>query len=315
MPPSSGAYILCRPQGGINDCLVQIEACCAYGERHGRAVVVDTAYTGSRFFRDTFAHYFRSRNPALILDATDWIEPLNRMSVHPRSLAGRLHCYQATTRRIDTKHGVRFFYADESGQPLHLDFRRPYTEQVLVHHALGGGTRSLMFFTRVELADELKAEILRRLMEIGGIYDSIHVRNTDYRSDYRTLFSERVNVSERPVFLGTDSQEVLDTAREILGNARVHSFSSHLSIDGSPIHRDPEDQLKRTLNRDTILDLLMLALGHRYRYAKLKSNKEGVQVSGFSRLASGLHLHRGILQQTIGIANERLDNLLWPREY
>ena len=63
--------LLCRPQGGLNDMLCQVEACCRYGERSGRSVIVDTNYAGSTYFRDDLRNYFRSRHGKLILGLDD----------------------------------------------------------------------------------------------------------------------------------------------------------------------------------------------------------------------------------------------------
>ncbi|MEY3069700.1 MAG: hypothetical protein RLZZ456_1399 [Pseudomonadota bacterium] len=53
---ASERYLLCRPEGGFNDMLCQIELCWHYAEANGRTLIVDSAVTG---FGDDFATYLR----------------------------------------------------------------------------------------------------------------------------------------------------------------------------------------------------------------------------------------------------------------
>ena len=41
----SEQVVLCRPEGGFNDILCQIELCWRYADAHERVLVVDTAVT------------------------------------------------------------------------------------------------------------------------------------------------------------------------------------------------------------------------------------------------------------------------------
>ena len=86
--------VLVRPQGGLNDTLVQIEKCCNYAEISGRKVIVDTAYTGSYTFHDALSNYFDSRQRGLILDVSKF-EISKARDVFPSHLSGRLEKHRA----------------------------------------------------------------------------------------------------------------------------------------------------------------------------------------------------------------------------
>ena len=80
--------LLCRPQGGLNDMLCQIEICCAYGEAYDRTTIIDTDYRHSPFFRDTFANYFDSLQPRVIIDRAQAPALASALTTAPRLRAG-----------------------------------------------------------------------------------------------------------------------------------------------------------------------------------------------------------------------------------
>src|SRR6201995_4369148 len=91
---TAGRLVLCRPQGGLNDILCQIEWVCCYAERHGRAVVIDTDYAHANSFRDRFSDYFVSGQRNLILNAAPIAATLEQLAVFPPHLAGRMTRYE-----------------------------------------------------------------------------------------------------------------------------------------------------------------------------------------------------------------------------
>src|ERR1019366_9078394 len=121
--------LLCRPLGGLNDMLCQIERACLYAERFDRTVIVDTAYSKT-YFRDRFSSYFASRQPRLVLDADAAAERLDQLAVFPNFLAGRVSRYAT---RFD--RDLARFVEEESGLIPSFDFDRDYAEPLIVTHA------------------------------------------------------------------------------------------------------------------------------------------------------------------------------------
>ena len=306
------SYILCRPQAGLNDSLVQIEKCCRYAEKNQRIVVVDTNYSQTRFFQDDFSNYFVSNHPHLILDYQSAPEDLNQLSTFPSSLAGRLDCYRATKKILDNEKGRFKIYVDESGIPIALNSNKSFSERVLVDHALGGGTISLSALSRLKLHPNLQNELSARVKAIPRPYTSIHIRNTDYSTNYKERITEIGAKHSSPIFVATDSEETLKECKNILGSERIFNFARHLSTDGKPIHRDQPKQIVTEVNADAILDLVILALARNYYYVALENNKNRVKASGYSMLANALFLHRPVLNQLINSNNRELLDLVWP---
>lgn len=53
-------YLLCRPRGGINDTLNQIELCWRYARSYNRILVVDTEYLVSSGICISFSELFET---------------------------------------------------------------------------------------------------------------------------------------------------------------------------------------------------------------------------------------------------------------
>lgn len=79
--------LLCRPLGGLNDILCQIESCCRYAERFGRTVVVETDFHCTKSFRDDFSRYFVSLQDRLVLSANGIRGGLDQTAVFPGFIA------------------------------------------------------------------------------------------------------------------------------------------------------------------------------------------------------------------------------------
>jgi hypothetical protein len=286
-------FLLCRPQGGLNDMLCQVECCCSYAEHTGRTVIVDTNYRNSDHFRDSFDRYFAPRYSKLLLSIDDVAEPLEQLSVFPEFLARRLNDYRSFWSRELTCD------CDEAThQPLGFDFSRDYPHELLVHHSAGGGQNSLFALLRLTLRKALVDELSGRLARLGRPYTGVHVRHTDYQSDYRGLLS-RLAQSTGKVFLATDNRRVLDDFAVALGADRVVSFAALPLQYDAPLHQlrlTPSDTYRRNL--DAILDLLLLALSDTLSTVEL-SNAGHVKYSGFTMLARNLWSARIVLKYLI----------------
>lgn len=294
-------YLLCRPQGGLNDKLCQIERCCRYAERFARTVIVDTAYAGGDGFHDDFGRYFMSRQPRLILSLDAQADAFVGATVVPTFLQDKISQYQVAPKL--PRAPLREL---KSNLPLSFDFTRDYDADVLVHHQRGGGQNSLFALLRLSLMPALVEELQRRLHIIGGQYVAVHVRHTDYSSNYEGLLQKIKTHHPPKLFLATDSQAVLDEFRGTLKTTQVLNFSHQLSLDGTPMHlvSGPGAPLENFMrNRDAIIDLLMLSLSKHLLAAPLASRPAASftpKYSGFSVLAKNLQDAKVILHQLVG---------------
>jgi hypothetical protein len=295
--------LLCRPQGGLNDMLSQIEACCRYAEKAGRTVVVDTAYPGGTAFQDDFRNYFESKQSRLLLSLDEPGATLDAIKVAPEFLQGRVSTYSAIWGPNGAWNAKRQRPANawldaETRKPLTFDFLKDHPQELLLHHSEGRNQVSPYALMRLVVARKVTDELKRRLDAIGRPYDAIHIRHTDMKTSYEpTLESIRKSPPQK-VFVATDNIQVLDDFRAALGPDRVFSFSSLPATAGEPLHKGAAHGESRfARNQDAIVDLLMLALSRQLLIVKVQ---EGPEYSGFSKLAQELWHHKIMLKHLLG---------------
>lgn len=290
-------FLLCRPEGGLNDLLSQIELSCRYAEVTRRAVIVDGAYRGATSFHDDFSEYFVARRASLQLNATE----LNRHAeftekdIYPAFVGIPPHTYTAEWSTEKSQ-----FVDAETGRELKLDLKRVYPHKLVLHHACGAVNFSHMIFLRLHLREFLVDQIRSRLEQFEKPYVAIHIRNTDYKTDYRSQLQEIKQKLAGPVFIATDNFDTLNDCREILGANNVVSFSNIPQKQGRPLHLhlSSADDI-RQLNSDAILDLFTLALAKHLVIFKVENNRFS-PYSGYSMLAKQLNQNKCLLSMALG---------------
>lgn len=276
--------------------LCQIEKCCQYAELTARTVIVDTAYTNSDYFRDKFSRYFTSKQRRLILSLGDQTPDMDALQVYPENLQGRLNSYEIYLNR-----DVQAYCDTVTGQPITFDFNCDHAQSLLVHHQAGGGNLSRLAVLRLSLDRSLVDDLIARIRTMGGPWMGVHVRNTDYSTDFESLLQELKHAPAKRIFLATDSLQVRERFQSELKHTSVHSFSRRLSADGKPLHQmlGMADAVVQASNCDAILDLLMLALSSRLLFQKVAPNAFGTSYSGFALLAHNLWKSKILLKHLI----------------
>ncbi len=277
-------FMLCRPQGGLNDVLCQIVKCCEYAARYERVVFVDTEYEQSYSFWDSFSNYFVSRAKPLLLDGRPKLKSLAAMSVFPSYLKDRLSNYD-----VEYKGKFLFDTLNPEHQPITFDFRKSYDEDLLVHHQFGGGLRSKRAAKYLRVHDDIVNVLKARLKSIDGPFDAIHVRHTDLESDYGKALELLRHQRVSKLFVATDNPSVLAQFKQALGSDVVISFSKLPDRAGQTLHHHRHDvTTQRRVNTEAILDLFTLAFAQSLTICK-STNNPHLDYSGFSLLAKALH--------------------------
>jgi len=289
-------FVLCRPFGGLNDMLCQIEKCCSYAAKYGRRVIVQTDGGFHPYFQLSLGHYLISMQDQLVF-TEDLAEPLGEvffegLSVQPRSLQGRIFetdffdvCGVGRRDRV-------------SGDLITFDFGKDHAEDVLVHNQWGGGDAAMSALARVRLHDAVVDEIFARIGEMGPEYPAVHVRHTDWRSDYESVLRELQQCRFDRLFLATDNADVVKDFRSRLNGTVIYSFSDLPEQSGQPVHtlRGLNRADRHRLNRQAFVDLMLLALSNKLF---LCQREDGQRPAGFSRLAMHLHQDRAVARRLV----------------
>jgi len=302
---TSPQLLLCRPVGGLNDMLAQIDNACRYAEQFRRTVVVETDSQSSNYFKDAFSNYFISKQPMLRLTAAHHKNLFDKLEVCPKFLFGRVNSYAAIY--VQEKQG----YVDtETQHRLTFDFSRAHNEPLLVHHAAGANGNSISALVRIRLHDAIVDTLLDRLHTIRLPYTAIHVRHTDYQMDYEKELVKRRHEIDGAVLIATDNRDVVEFCRSVFGRDRVYSFARLPDRPGKPAHVFEGGEPVYEINRDAIIDLLLVSLANQFIFFPLSTNIHGSKYSGYTMLARALRNFPFVVQQLIGRCDDVVDSVM-----
>jgi hypothetical protein len=183
------------------------------------------------------------------------------------------------------------------------------TENVIIYYQFGGGEDSIEAIKLFKIKESIKNLIINKINSLGIEYDSVHIRNTDYSTDY-ILFLQSIHkkLIGRKVLLCTDDSSVLEAAKEILNKSAIFTFQKFHNLDyknkySFPIHYQWHLSKKLIFenNINTLTDLIGISKSKNFYYTQLNKNKLNTLISGFSKLGENL---KNNMQLTNGWLNE-----------
>lgn len=295
-------FVLCRPIGGLNDMLNQIEKCCQYGDKYNRIVLVQTCEKFHPHFGNPFSRYFISLQKELVFIDKINSEIMDGLSVLPTCLSGQIGTYKSLWIK---DLGI---VEEHSGEKITFDFNKDHDEDILVHHQAGGGKRATFALSRMRLHDSIVDGLFEKLSLIGSPYPAVHVRHTDILSDYSKVMDEIAGQSYGKLFLATDNRKIVREFREVFKETVIFNFSDLPEQEGKPVHLQNKltPSERHSVNQQAITDLLLLAFS-----SNLHTNDhswfvrpDGSEIpqhdgGGYSGLARALHSNPSLTQTLI----------------
>jgi hypothetical protein len=283
-------YLLCRPRGGLNDALNQIEKCWRYSEIHNRILIIDTEYLISTGISVKFSSLFEaldcSRNFVFELSQS-LLDDLNKLNVFPPSCKGRLATYRA-------KLNEKLDHCDsEKNVSLTFNFNRNYEEDLILHDQFGGGAVGINCLARLRLTSRFRGDVLSYLVPlIGESHMAIHVRNTDYQTDYKSAFKNIYDQTiNKRLLVCTDSVAVLNYAADFFDKSKTFSLSSPPATNGTGLSTYATycgaDQQRYELIVQAFADLIGMATAKKIFLCKISPGEFGAgnnQYSDFSNI-------------------------------
>lgn len=260
--------IICRPHGGFNDMLVRIEKCYEYAKSYNRILYIDASRSG---FLDDFDKYF--------------IAP-EGVFLNPSYLLSTPGITKSDYKKLEIIINSPF-----DTQAV-FDFSKDYDDQVLVYEESGVGDKSILMFEKLMLKDNLKTHI-RTIIDSLGEYDAIHVRNSDYKTDYKEFFTQISDKLNKKIVLCTDSYKCQIYAKE-LWEDRLQIVTNIPDTKGKPLHVNKKLDRFQT-NIDTLTDLFILACSKNLYFTTMKKG----WISGFGNLAKNLHERQDLIHELL----------------
>lgn len=272
-------FLLCRPRGGLNDSLCQIQRCFEYCRKHQRVLVLDSHRSG---LRDDLFRYFEVVDT--VVETMTWAEfsqshNADEVSIYPQQTQGRLDTYE-------TQLGESGIYFDtQNSVSLSFDFGKSYSEDLLLHEACGGGINSVWLLKYLQPTPFLRQHLETRLSALPTSYRAVHIRNTDLETDHNTLFHELEFVlANQNVLFCTDSGKLQAKLKDAPPKGTTPYFLTSLDHSSNDrLHESENTSIESNL--DMLTDLFALARAKKLYFTFTKAG----YISGFSGLAFALH--------------------------
>jgi len=232
----------------------QIGRCLNYCRQHNRILLLDTASVG---FGEPLTYYLEPPSGVICdLNVIESILQETEADVLPDHLQRLVRTY-----RVKWNSSVGAFTNEQDNIPITFDFEAPHDQRLLVHHGCGGGMFAKSAMQAFSIGAALRELFLARRAAIPEKYAGVHVRHTDYKTNFMPLFDqlaehELIKVHRLPIYVATDNPEVLDYARSKL-RVVVYNFARLIPVEGS-LHRT---QLlpRSVINTDAFCDIFALA--------------------------------------------------------
>ena len=295
-------YLLCRTRSGLNDTLCQIEKSWLYATRTSRHLVIDTRQSG---LMADFGDFFIPINPDDMFRvnfslSNELVNQLNSCSAFPVEIQKKIDTY-----RIKWVPGERFYRDATTSAILSFDFEKQYEEELLVSEDVGGGNASHNAIRRVVFTNHIAEAISERIATLGESYDAIHIRNTDYLTDFESFFKNIYEqVANRRVLVCSDDARVIDFARNFFRESEILTLPTGTNPVGKPLHYRStysSDQERREATVRSLVDLVALAGSAKLHTTTVNSQSGqplGIR-SGFSNLCIFLNQNKSIIDNLL----------------
>ena len=282
--------ILCIPRGGMNDVFCQIQECWRYAEEYGRTLIIDSTRSGllghfSDFFsvKPTTFRVIERINPKLF-------QKLNGLRCNPPEFEGRLGDYVA-----NYVEEVRNYCEIAIGVRVAFDKEKDHDEQLLLYEQSGGGSQSAKLFPHLTVSPKIMALVCSRLALLKPDYIAVHVRNTDYRTNYgRFFFDIYPKTLDKNLLICSDDYEVIEKAKSVFRHANVFTVTDIPNMGKIPLHHpdvydNDEDRHMATVR--SLIDLIAMGGADALYFNNVSLGFP----SGFSNLANTLFENKQLI--------------------
>ena len=277
-------YLICYPGGGFNDMMNVILTCYNYALKYNRILVIDTRCL---WFNDTIHNYISFNSEIIYKDDLDVLyTELENESIFPLELKGHLKIFKPT-------FNIEFNCYYYNSTNTRIDLNKKYDETVVVFSNCGFGKDilELLKICKFKCIITEMYKLRRALLPKSDI--SVHIRNTDYKSDVDTFLKSHNHIfNGKHIFLASDHKDTIDLVKSIYGS-NVFSFANIPDNKGKNIHHNHSSIDSREFNIDCIVDFLLLASGDELYYSSKQSS--------YSRNANALNKNKIILNMCLNL--------------
>jgi hypothetical protein len=288
-------YLLCRPMGGWNDLLCQINLCYHYSRIYNRVLVIDTNHISG--IQDHFSNYFSfdGDNSMVFLSlSNDLIEIFSGSTI--KNLTNGSYVNMESNE----------WFHDKTNK-ITFDMSSDSDDHLLVHQSSGGGAQSIYFLRNLILENSISEAARAAYYELKKLnYCSTLVRNTDYKTDYVSFFSsiEKSVCLYEKILVGSDDKACLDYASDFFGDKFMSLSELPDANSGRPLisnYYGMDFQIKH--NKRSLMELVVISLSSKFFVSEINFLKNtplptGMK-SGYVMLADNLNKDKSIFTKLI----------------
>lgn len=278
-----GKYIVCYPGGGITDMLTVINQCLVYAIKHNRLLLIDTTYKTSWFKHDIFTYIEFNHTNIYPTHPKELYKTFTEKTVYPSIMRNNYD-------DLEHEYKNKEYYYKCSTVSLCTNLTQPYHEDIVVYCNCGKAPGDLtQILSTIQFKDTILNPFLKRYLTLPQNYISVHIRNTDIKSDVDAFLKiNNSNFKERPIYLASDNKATIEKLKKIYIN-NVYNYANIPDNKGTNIHYNHAEIPQNDFIIDCFVDILLLASSETYYYSNERS--------GYSKFANTLYSDKHLLHK------------------
>jgi len=259
-------YIYLQPRAsGLNDILCRINNALQYCERYNRIVLLDTKLS---CYKINFADYFEFSNN-IIIDSNIIKKISKNRSIYPNVLNNKMDDIIEGTIKYERKLPQQPHDWIYENEVLNIPDQNP-TEDIIINiESRDNVNTSFPIFKDLIIKPNVKQYCHNNYQKLPKPYLSIHIRNTDYKCDYKKLYNENKELIHqyKSIYIATDDKSSLEIFKE--QGLTIYNFTTFPDIISENLHYS-EDISGDIKIKDLMSDLYLMSMSD-----KLLSNSKG----------------------------------------
>jgi len=284
-------YFVCIPRGGIADIFNVIGKCLDYCVKYNRILVI---YNVQGWITDELQKYITFTHENIYKgDINHKIRELEKTSIFPNKIKNIENIKSVFLNKHNNNTG-HHICLDNEFIFGHTDLSKDYEENVVVYLNCYGGVNENIF-NYIKFTNIVLDVYYKRLLCLKDDYISIHVRNTDAKTENLDEFLNTINneiENNDCVFLASDNKKNIEHIQNKYGK-KIHKFSNITYNNGANMHYYYDKKLltNEEMVIDCLVDLLLLSNSKQLFYSCKNSN--------YSLVAKYLLNHKDVLNKII----------------
>jgi hypothetical protein len=262
-------YLYFQPHGGFNDIMCRLADVLDYCSLSNRTLMINMY---NQVYRINFSDYFNLENYNIVGNKNDILKIVNDApDIYPSYIDKK-----KLIKIINGEHGFTYTKTGYTYEDKHLSLSLGILgrqENIVVYACCGGGN-GYTLFKQLTFCPDIKNICKERYNLLTKPYLGIHVRNTDYQSNYKKLYEDNKVLIHKfnCIYLATDNIDVFTFFKST--NLNIFNFTTFNNNKYKNLHIDSEID-PHTKITDVMSDIYIISLCD-----KLLSNSCG----GFNQL-------------------------------